>query len=99
MYKGNMVNIRFEGGRRVERAEEIKYLGALINQDGDISRELRAKKAEVARTLNELQPCGRKCKCSKRWEMIVYNVAIRSKLIYGFESAQINIGDLKQLDI
>ena len=68
----------------------MKYLGCMLNQKADISKELSKRMSEVYVVWKKLEIFWKHSNCSTRQKIIVYDSIIRSKLIYGMEGAQIN---------
>lgn len=90
MYRGTESNIHFRDETPVRRSREVKYLGALLSETGDMKQEIRKRIAEVMIVFNNVHPFMVRCRCSQKWKLIVFNAVIRSKLLYGLDSAQLN---------
>ena len=94
----NRVTIRFSTGEKLEQAQSAKYLGVLLNARAAIEEELESRLRKAAVTWKKLKPYWRKSVASKRRKILIYNVMIRSKVIYGLESAELKTSGLEKLN-
>ena len=69
---------------------EITYLGAKLNDQLNIHKEITAKIQQTMGTWKRLGPYWKKAAIPNRVKILVYDALIRSKLVYGFETATMN---------
>ena len=87
---GNAGPVRFSDGSKVPKKEEVKYLGCMLNSQGNPSREVAYRITDCTLILNRLHFFWRHGDSKVKRNIIVYNVVIRAKRIYGFETIDIN---------
>ena len=87
--------IKFKCGTLVPRHDESKYLGCMLNDKGDPKREINKRIAECYTTWKKLAEFWKHSNCSVKLKLGVYDAVIRTKLVYGLESVQVN-DSLKQ---
>ena len=91
-------DIHFENKDKVTKKDEVKYLGISLNQTGDTRKELSQRISNAARTLQKLQIFLRISKCPVKFKIICLDAVVRSKLLYGIDSLQLNEPELKRLE-
>lgn len=91
-------NIKFRDGTRVQQAEEVKYLGCMLNQKGNTRTEISKIISNAAVTMKKLDLFWHHSSCPAKFKIRVIDSVLRSKVLYGMESAQINEPDLKRLE-
>ena len=91
-------NIHFVDGTKVTPTKEGTYLGVNINENLDIKSELSTRCKHVIITWKALGEFWKHGNMSKRDKITVFNAVIRSKLLYGLESAQLNQNLLNRLN-
>ena len=77
---------------------EVKYLGCMINDKGDPRREVRKRVSECMCTFKKLDTFWKYTDNPVKLKIIVFNSIIRTKLMYGLESVQINDSLKKYID-
>jgi hypothetical protein len=87
---GGNADIHFSDGTRVTQKDEVKYLGCQINNTSDVNKELNGRIAACMATLKGLHAFWRHSDCPIRFKLQAFDAVIRSKLLYGLESAQLN---------
>ena len=92
-------DIHFEDGVKVPAMDEVKYLGCRLNKDCDVTREVKARTAVCMATLKQLDLFWRHSNCPVRFKLQAFDAVIKSKLLYGLESAQLNQGTIDKLDV
>jgi hypothetical protein len=70
--------------------DEATYLGCDINKNTDMNKEIGKRIQKCATILNRLNQFWLHSNCDKLFKLRVYNMVIRSKLMYGLETAQLN---------
>ena len=91
--------LKFENGEKVPVVREATYLGCDLNQETDMVKEVRKRIGKCNAVLQRMHIFWLHSSCTKAFKLRVYNSVIRSKLMYGLESAQLNPAELKQLDV
>jgi len=91
-------NITFKDGTKVNRKDEVKYLGCWLNEKADIDKEVKKRIAKCATTLAKMHTCWRHGDCTTKTKIQVLNEVIRSKVLYGLESAAMNPGTIRRLN-
>ena len=82
----------------MKTVEEATYLGCDLNIDTNMGTEISKIIIKCNAVLNNLQIFWKHSNCDKQFKLRVYNSVIRSKLMYGLESAQLGLAELRQLD-
>ena len=82
--------IKFADGTPVKQCDESKYLGCLINDKGDPTREVNKRISDCYLTWKRLAEFWKHSDCTTHMQLGIYDAVIRSKLIYGLESVQLN---------
>ena len=90
--------VKFTNGTDVNTLNEVKYLGCMINDKGNPRREIRKRVSECMCIMKKLDIFWKHTDNPKKWKIIVYNAIIRTKLMYGLESAQLNDSIKQYLD-
>ena len=67
--------------------------------EGNTSKEVGRKIASTMITLKKLDMFWRHSNCSTRVKVTTLDAVIRSKLLYGLDSAQLHEAELKRLNI
>jgi hypothetical protein len=82
--------ILFTDAAQVKIEHEITYIGAKLNDQLNIHKEITAKIQQTMGTWKKLGPYWKKAAIPNRVKILVYDALIRSKLVYGFETATMN---------
>jgi hypothetical protein len=90
--------LRFRDGTRLEKTESAEYLGVLLNTKAEIEEELDSRIRKAAVTWKKLKPYWRRSIASRRKKIQIWNSMIRSKVIYGLESAELKTSGLEKLN-
>ncbi len=98
MYTMTEANVHFKDGTKVPRKTEVVYLGCNLNQQTNNGRELGKRIQNCMVTLKKLDLFWLHSNCPARIKIITLDAVIRSKLLYGTESAQLGEAELKRLD-
>jgi hypothetical protein len=96
---GHVANIHFADGIKVKQKDEVKYLGCHLNKKADVDREIKQKIGICMSALKSLDTFWRHSNCPKSFKLIAQDAVIRSKLLYGLESAELTNTQLKKLDV
>ena len=92
-------NVFFKNGQKVNIKDEAKYLGCWLNYKGDPTREVRQRITVCMTILKKLDLYWFKANPSIKEKLQVYDAIIKSKLLYGLESAPMNESTKHELDI
>ena len=85
-------------GTPVPRKKPAFYLGTLITDTVDNHREITNRIAECTCTCNQLKLFWNKAKTSIKWKVQVFHSILRSELLCGLETIQLNLTDQKRID-
>ena len=94
----NEEDIHLHDGESLKDIAETMYLGNELNNKADIGLELQHRKQEVRKTWFKLNAYWKAKDTSKKWQIIVFDAIIRSKLTYGLETVQLTDSMKKELD-
>ena len=89
----------FKNGQPVLIKPEAKYLGCWLNNRGDPAREIRQRITICMAILKRLDLYWFKANPSIKEKLQVFDAIIKSKLLYGLESAPLNESTKHELDI
>ena len=92
-------NVRFADGTKVQRREEVKYLGCVLNMRADTSSEVKARISTCMAIMHKMDLFWRKAECPIRWKVLVFDAVIRSKLLYGLETAMLTDSAQRKLNV
>ena len=91
-------NLHFGNGEKIKIKDKVKYLGAILNKTRDMDKEVKQRIAICMSTLKRLDLFWRHSDCPTKFKLLVQDAVIRSKLLYGLESAEIKDSTVKRLD-
>ena len=74
------------------------YLGNCINNEINIKHEIANKMQEVRATWLKLDPYWKATNASKKWQLIIYDAIVRSKLLYGLETLHLTQAVANKID-
>ena len=95
---GDAGPVYFADGTRVPVKEELKYLGCNMNNKGDPGREVNRRIRECMATLSKLHVFFYNSENTPVRKVQVFNLVIRSKVMYGLETIVMNDGVLSKLN-
>ena len=87
----------FMEGGELEQVERFIYLGSCISTNGNKTSEITARISKVQATFSKLCHLWRFTDVSLATKGRVYNVTVRSTLLYGCETWPLRSGDLHRL--
>ena len=93
------VGFYFKNGEKVKLQEKVKYLGCLLNKDCNLDKEVKKRIATCMITLKKLDIFWRHSDCPIRFKLIAQDAVIRSKLLYGLDTAQLNESQMQRIDL
>ena len=92
-------DIKFKDGTKVQRKDAITYLGCEINSDGNIRKELNKRISQSMVALKKLDIFWRHSNCPTKFKIIALDAVLRSKLLYGMNTAQLNEPQMKRINL
>ena len=91
-------NIHYADGTPLTKKAEVKYLGCLLNQKGNTRTELGKRISNAMTTLKKLDLFWIHSSCPIKFKLLVVDAVIRSKVLYGMDTAQLNDTETKKLE-
>ena len=92
-------NIHFSDGTRLDKKYEATYLGHEVNKETNIMHEISNKIQEVRGTWMRLHAYWRATNANKKWQLIIFDAIVRSKLLYGLETLHLTQSMARKLDV
>ena len=83
---------------QMEGVESAMYLGNRLNKKASVREEITYQMQQVTVTWKRLQTYWKATDASKKWQLLAYDAIVKSKLLYGLETAQASKADLKRID-
>ena len=83
---------------KMKEVEAAMYLGNKLNKNGSIKEEITYQMQQVTITWKRLQTYWKATDASKKWQLLAFDAIIKSKLLYGLETAQVGKAALKRID-
>jgi hypothetical protein len=99
LHFGQARNVKFADGTILKPADEVKYLGCTLNNQGDVGREINKRIADCMIILDRLHVFFRHADAVLSFKLLVFNAVLRSKLLYGMETAALTDAALNRLDV
>ena len=99
LHTGDSADVHFIDGVRIQRKTEVKYLGCILNDQADVRKEVSARIAACMVTLKKLDIFWRHSDCPERFKIQALDAVLRSKLLYGLETAELGSPLLNKLDV
>ena len=78
--------------------KKTKYLGTILTQNTVVSAEVRERIKQATITWKKLGNFWKKSSCTVRLKLIIYDAVIKSKVMYGLSSAQLNHAHLSKIN-
>ena len=91
--------VKFRDNALVPLREEARYLGCWLNNKGDPARELKTRMAQTMAIWKKLQLYFIHADDTYNFRIQVYNAIVRSKLLYGLETVEVNSSIRNKIDI
>ena len=88
--------VHFENGEPLPNKFETTYLGNEPNRDVNIKHEILNKMQEVRKTWYKLLPYWKATNANVKWQLLIFDAVIRSKLLYGLETVHLTGAMLKK---
>ena len=93
-----VANIDFHDGSRLNLAHEATYLGNNLNHTVDLRKEVIQRIQETKRTWNRLSLFWKDPTTNKKWQLLIYDAVIKSKLLYSIEPIHLTQSLRKKVD-
>ena len=91
-------NIHFKDNTPLKKVEEAIYLGVTLNERMNIGKEIQQRISNTIKSWKMLGGYWKHSNCTTRDKLNVYDAIVRSKLLYGLESAQLTIAQLNKIN-
>ena len=88
----------FKNGEKLVKAEEAVYLGNTLNTRANVTVEIDKQIQQVSITLWNLNAYWKASEASKKWQLLIFDAVIKSKLLYGMETVQMTEAAMKRVD-
>ena len=98
------MNMNVEEQQKIGEDQELKgvdaamYLGNKLNKKASIKEEITHRMQQVTSTWNRLHVYWKTSEASKKWQLLAYDAIIKSKLLYGLETAEVGTAELNRID-
>ena len=79
--------LKFPNGEILKKRTSTTYLGNDLNSRADLNVEVTQKSGETRRTWLKLAAYWKATNASTKWQLIIFDAVVRSKLMYGLETA------------
>ena len=90
--------VHFENNEPLPKRFEAAYLGNEINKEANIQHEILNKMQEVRKTWYKLLLYWKATNANVKWQLIIFDAVIRSKLLHGLETIHLTGAMLKKID-
>ena len=94
----NEDKIHSPDGKDLQKGAETMYLGNEINTKANLNIEITNKMQEVRKTWFKLSEYWKASNANTKWQLIIYDAIIRSKLLYGLETVQLTEAQQKKIN-
>ena len=93
------MRVKFADNTPVPMKSEARYLGCWLNNKGDPTRELRIRMTQTIAIWKKLKLYFLHADDTYNFKIQVYNAIVRSKLLSGLESVELNTSAKEKLDV
>jgi len=90
--------VHFANNEPLPKRFETMYLGNEINKEANIRHEILNKIQEVRKIWFRLLPYWKATNANKKWQLLIFDAVIRSKLLYGLETIHLTQAMLTKID-
>ena len=91
-------NIHFGDGTVLDKTQDVTYLGNNLNQTVNLNREITQRIQEAMTTWRRLALFWKASNVSKKWQLVIYDAVIKSKLLYNLETVFLTQSLRKKLE-
>ena len=88
----------FKNRERLVKAEEVVYVGNTLNTRANVTVDIDKQIQQVNITLWKLNACWKASVASKKWQLLIFDAVMKSKLLYGMEKVQMTEAAMKIVD-
>ena len=81
--------VNFADKQEIPQDNEAEYLGVILNKKAEIQAEIRKRTQKAIITWQKMKPYWLHSKASKKTKIRIWEAIVKSKIMYGLESAQI----------
>jgi len=99
MQFGGRAKIRFRDRSTIKEVQKAKYLGCYLNRENNPAIEVRGRIREAMGILKKMHVFWRHSSCSIRFKITVIQSVLYAKILFGLESAELQEGALRALDV
>ena len=78
--------IHFADGTLLDKAQDATYLGNNLNHTVNLRREITQRIQDAMSTWRRLAVFWKASNVSKKWQLIIYDAVIKTKLLYNLET-------------
>ena len=79
----------FKAGQKLLAAEEGTYLGKTLNRKENAAQEVEKQMQQTNITMWKLNQYWKATEASNKWQLLIFDAVIKSKLLYGMETLQL----------
>ena len=90
-------SVHFDNEEPLPKRFETTYLGNEINREANIWHKILNKMQEVRKTWFRLLPYWKATNASLKWQLLIFDAVIKSKIIYGLETVHLTQAMIKKL--
>ena len=91
-------SVHFDNQEPLPKRFETAYLGNEINREANIWHDILNKMQEVRKTWFRLLPYWKATSASLKWQLLIFDSVIKSKIIYGLETVHLTQAMMKKID-
>ena len=91
-------SVHFDNEEPLPKRFETTYLGNEINREANIWHKILNKMQEVRKTWFRLLPYWKATNASLKWQLLIFDAVIKSKIIYGLETVHLTQAMIKKID-
>lgn len=78
--------------------DSAKYLGCHLYATGDLGKELGRSLGDAARPWQKPRLFWKSAACSPKWKLVIYDAAIRAKLVYRMSAMALTQAQMSRVD-
>ena len=91
-------SVHFDNEEPLPKQFETTYLGNEINREANIWHEILNKMQEVRKTWFRLLPYWKATNANLKWQLLIFDAVIKSKIVYGLETVHLTQAMMKKID-
>ena len=91
-------SVHFDNQEPLPKRFETTYLGNEINREANIWHEILNKMQEVRKTWFRLLPYWKATNANLKWQLLIFDAVMKSKIIYGLETVHLTQAMMKKID-